>query len=207
MAAETAHDPETGQFYASHNWHPFFIAGVGVWLLEAWEQGGQTLPTDLVVPVGSGSALLGAFRMARWLQQRGEIASLPRLWAAQPVACAPLVEAWSAGANDVEPVDPQPSIAEGTAIANPVRGRALLEAIRQTNGGAIAVAESAIVDAFDLAVRQGIYLEPTSAVAVAATRQLLANEEPADERQVLILATGMGLKSTQRVDEILDHRP
>ncbi len=177
-AAESAHDAGKGQFYASHNWHPFFIAGVGVWLLETWEQCGGSLPTDLVIPVGSGSALLGAYRMAKWLHQRGEIETLPRLWAAQPAACAPVFSAWSNGDNEVEPVEPQPSMAEGTAIANPVRGRALLEAIRRTAGGAIATTESEIEGAFRLAASQGIYLEPTSAVAVAATQNLLNNVRP-----------------------------
>ncbi|MCC6627650.1 MAG: pyridoxal-phosphate dependent enzyme, partial [Chloroflexi bacterium] len=38
-------------FYASHNWHPWFIEGVKTWLLEVWEQLGR-LPAALVVPVG-----------------------------------------------------------------------------------------------------------------------------------------------------------
>jgi threonine synthase len=205
-AAVNEHGPANGVYYASHNWHPFFVAGVGVWLLEAWEQFGGQLPRNIVLPTGSGSALLGACLMLEWLQARNEIGEMPRLWAAQPTACCPIVRSWDRGQGQVDAVDPQKSIAEGTAIADPVRGSQLLQAIRKTRGGAVSVSESEILQGLSLAARQGVYMEPTSAVAIAAARKILLQEDGRGDNHMLLLITGNGLKSTELIAKLVtDH--
>jgi threonine synthase len=200
IAAAAADDTAT---YASHNWHPFFVEGVKTWALEVWEQLGYRTPDNVVVPVGSGSMLLGAHRAFSQLLAGGEIGRLPRLFAAQPAACAPLHAAYLAGADDVSAVERRPTLAEGASIARPVRGRELLAALRESGGATAAVEEEEIASGLRDLARQGIYVEPTSAVAVAGVRQLLARREIQPGETTVVMLTGSGLKATDAIRGLL----
>jgi threonine synthase len=199
-----ANDPSAA--YASHNWHPFFIEGVKTWALEVWEQFGYRAPDHVVATVGSGSMLLGAWRAFSLLKSGGQIPRIPRLFAAQPAACAPVHAAFKAGLEDVKEVQRQPTIAEGASIANPVRGRELLRAIRSSPGGAVAVREDEIASAQQDLARQGIYIEPTSAVAAAGLRQLIRDGEIGREGKTVVLLSGSGLKATETIQGLMEAR-
>src|SRR5205814_1667506 len=70
--------------------------------------------------------------------------AMPRLYAAQTEACAPLVLALASGAAVPSGVEPGATLAEGIKIGRPIRGRELLEALRTSRGGARAVGEPEI---------------------------------------------------------------
>jgi threonine synthase len=199
-----ARDPSAA--YASHNWHPFFIEGVKTWALEVWEQLGYRAPNHVVVTVGSGSMLLGAWRAFSLLKESGEISGIPRLFAAQPAACAPVHAAFMTGREDVEQFDRKPTIAEGASIAKPVRGRELLKAIRSSHGGTIAVSEDEIASAQQDLARQGMYIEPTSAVAAAGLRQFIRNGEIDRAGTTVVLLSGSGLKATETIQRLMKAR-
>src|SRR2546421_7382758 len=79
----------TGEsFYASHNWHLFFIEGTKTLAYELWEQLGFQVPDNILVPTGYGSNILGLDRGFDELARRGEIARRPRLYAVQAENCA-----------------------------------------------------------------------------------------------------------------------
>ncbi|MFZ2107393.1 MAG: pyridoxal-phosphate dependent enzyme, partial [Roseiarcus sp.] len=119
-------------FYASHNWQAFFLQGTKTLAYELWEDLIFQAPDNIVIPTGAGSNVLGLDIGFGELLRRGEIARLPRLFAAQPANCAPISASLEAGAMEVSPIEPKPTIAEGTAIAKPVRGREVLAAIRRS---------------------------------------------------------------------------
>jgi threonine synthase len=199
--AAAAVDPTAA--YASHNWHPFFIEGVKTWALEVWEQLGYRAPDNVVVPVGSGSMLLGAHLAFSQLRAGGEVTRLPRLFAAQPAACAPVHAAFVGDALDVQPFERRPTLAEGASIARPVRGREVLAALRESDGGAVAVEEDEIASALTGLARRGIYVEPTSAVAVAGVRRLLAGRAIVPGEETVVMLSGSGLKATEAIRGIL----
>ena len=60
-----------------------------------------------------------------------------------------------------------------------------------------------IVDALKASARQGVYIEPTSAAAVAAVGQL--KDRLHKEERVVVPLTGHGLKATPRIEKILDN--
>ncbi len=186
-------------FYASHNWHPFFLHGTKTLAYELWEDLGFVAPDNVIVPCGAGSNVLGCgIGFAELLRAR-EIDRLPRIFAAQPANCAPIARAFLGEAQ----VPPQPTIAEGTAIAQPLRTMEVNQVLTDSQGGAVMLSEEEIAAAtLDLA-RTGIYVEPTSAQAAAAFAKLLAaGTIRADETTVVVL-TGTGLKSTPRIAELL----
>ncbi|HEV2783040.1 MAG TPA: threonine synthase [Actinophytocola sp.] len=202
-AAQAAAEP--GVCYASHVYHPYFLHGTKTYAYELWEQLGEPLRT-VVVPVGNGTLLLGAYLGFRELVEQGLLPSMPTIVGVQAAECAPLAGAIHADAPDAVRVRSEPTIAEGIAIAAPARGAQILAAVRATGGTIVTVtdAETAAARA-DLAAR-GFFVEPTSAVCWAAL--VRARSGPAAPRSdpseaalrgdgVVIPLCGAGLKSTK----------
>lgn len=186
-------------FYASHNWHPYFLHGTKTLAYELWEDLGFRAPDNVIIPCGAGSNVLGCGIGFNELLRAGEIDRLPRLFAAQPANCAPITRAFL----QQDPVPAQPTMAEGTAIAQPIRMPEVLGFLERSQGGALMLSEDEIGAAtLDLA-RTGIYVEPTCAQAAAAFAKLIdAGTISADETTVIVL-TGTGLKATPRIADLL----
>jgi threonine synthase len=184
---------EPGVFYASHVYHPFFLHGVKTYALELWEQLGGRLPADLVLPVGNGTLVLGAYLGCRELLAQGLIDRLPRIVAVQAAGCAPLAEAFAAGGEEPAAVEATGTVAEGIAIAKPARGAQILTAVRETGGAIVTVRDDQVHAAHAELARAGLYVEPTSAVCWAAIGAgLVPSGEGGDTVAPLC---GSGLKS------------
>jgi threonine synthase len=182
-----------GAYYASHYYNPFTLEGLKTIAYEIWEQLGWHAPDNLVLPVGQGTLLLGAYRGFKDLLAAGLIEKLPHLFAVQAEPCAPLYEAYQRNMNDAFPIEKKETIAEGISTARPVRGRQLLAVVRETGGTVLAVSDEETLRARDELARRGLYVEPTSAVAIAALLQLRALIKL--EEITIVPLTGSGLKS------------
>ncbi|HEY0640952.1 MAG TPA: pyridoxal-phosphate dependent enzyme [Pseudonocardiaceae bacterium] len=167
-ACRAAADAEPGVVYASHCWQPAFLAGQTTVAWELWEQLGRRAPGAVVCPVGQGGLLLGLWLGFSALRAAGLVPVLPRLYAVQSAACAPLARAWAAGSPAPAVVEEGRTLAEGIRTAAPVRGALVLEALRATGGGAVAVTDEQIVAAHRELAARGLLVEPTSAAAMAA---------------------------------------
>ena len=190
-------------FYASHNWHPFFIEGTKTLAYELWEQLGFAVPDNILVPTGYGSNILGLDRGFDELTRQGEITRRPRLFAVQAENCAALAAAWAAGSADYVPFAAGPTIADGIATVKPVRTAEVLAALRRSGGGVAAVPESEIAPALKALGRLGLFVEPTAATAAAALTGLLGNGTIRADQTTVVVLTGHGLKATDKIGELL----
>jgi len=190
-------------FYASHNWHPFFLHGTKTLAYELWEDLGFRAPDNIIIPCGAGSNVLGCEIGFAELLRAGEIDRMPRLFAAQPANCGPIAAAFLAGADDVTPATVSPTIAEGTAIARPVRPREVLGALRESDGGAVTLTEEEISGATLSLAKSGTYVEPTSAQAAAAFLKLLETGTIIAAQTTVLVLTGSGIKATPTIAGIL----
>jgi threonine synthase len=190
-------------FYASHNWHPFFLHGTKTLAYELWEDLGFRAPDNIITPCGAGSNVLGCGIGFAELLRAEQINTMPRIFAAQPANCAPIAAAFLAGSEEAVPTAIAPTMAEGTAIAQPIRMREVLGILRETVGGAVMLTEAEIGAAtLDLA-RTGIYVEPTCAQVAAAFAKLLETGTITPEQTTVLVMTGTGLKATPRIAELL----
>lgn len=182
-------------FYASHNWHPYFLQGIKLIAYEIWEDLGFRAPTAVLVPAGAGSLVLGCAVGFGELHRVGAIDRVPRILVSQPQNCCPLVTAIEQERDEVTDSQWSTTVAEGTAIAKPVRDREVLQAIRDTGGTAVAVPEDELLPAVSELARSGLFIEPTSAQVVPALRQLRAAGEISSADTVVAVLTGSGLKA------------
>jgi threonine synthase len=197
--AEVAMETASKIYYASHCWNPFFLHGTKTFAFEIWEQIGWKAPDVLVLPVGHGTLFLGAYIGFKELNEAGKVERIPRLVGIQSAACAPLYQAFKKGWKENFPIEKKETMAEGIAIANPVRGRQILGAIRETGGKVLTVTEKEIGVALKEMSRKGHFIEPTSAATIAGLKKYLSQKM--QKEIVVSTLTGMGLKSIEKMLE------
>jgi threonine synthase len=194
-------------FYASHNWQPFFIEGTKTLAYELWESLDFQAPDNVVTPLGYGSNVLGLERGFDELLRNGEIARMPRIFGVQAANCAPCHAAWQSGGETPVPVTVTPTIAEGIASSQPTRLREVLHAVRSSGGAIAAVTEAEIVAALAALAHMGFYVEPTCAAAGAGLTQLLESGVIRPGETTVVVLTGTGLKSSERIGQLLNLQP
>jgi threonine synthase len=186
-----------GTTYASHAYNPAYLAGQMTAAFEVWEQLDKKALDWVLCPVAQGGQFLGFWFGFSRLLAAGLIKHMPRLVAVQSAKIAPLYQAWKAGLDDVPGVDPSgQTIAEGVSIAQPVRGKRLLQAVRESDGLVMAIKEEDIILGQQLLAHKGYFIEPTSALVIAALKILV--EENIDVTNALLTLTGNGLKGSPK---------
>lgn len=183
----------TEKAYASHAYHPAYLAGQITAAYEIWEQLGGIVPDWIICPVAQGGLFLGFWLGYQQLARTGLVNKIPGLVAVQSERVAPLYQAWKKGWDRVLLIEPLgETIAKGVAVLKPARGKRLLEALRFSDGLALTVSEDEIISAQDDLAHAGYYVEPTSALVAAGLKQLQSVIKP--EEVVVMPLTGSGLK-------------
>jgi threonine synthase len=188
-------------YYASHLWSPYFLAGTMTFAFELWEQLGHRLPDQVILPVGGGTLLLGAYLGFRYLLAIGATGHLPAIIGVQAERFAPLYHAYVQGCESTAGTTmlEGETLAEGIRIRHPPRSRQILHAVRETGGRIETVTEAEIRYAWRLLARQGLYVEPTAAVAAAAAERLVEKETLGSDGVAVTALTGSGLKGVAGV--------
>lgn len=181
---------EAGGVYGSHVFNPLGLAGNATCAFEICEQLGRA-PEAVLLPVGHGTLLLGLHRGFQALRAAGLIERLPKLIGVQALPCAPLWAVHTSGREGLGWVTEGQTVAEGIRVLNPVRGDAVLAAVRESGGAILAVDEEAILPGRNALARLGFYVEPTCGVVWAALPDVLAKISG----DVVVILTGTGLKS------------
>jgi len=185
---------ESGAFYASHVYNPYFLEGIKTYAFELFEELGEA-PATVVLPAGNGTLVLGVHRGFRELTDAGIIGQTPRIVAVQARTCAPLASAFESGLSRAEVGPTGRTVAEGIAIAEPARSDEILAAVEDSGGSFVTVADDEIDEARGVLARQGFWVEPTGAVAYAAILRL-EREGRLGEGLVSAPLCGSGLKTT-----------
>ncbi|UOQ43968.1 threonine synthase [Halobacillus salinarum] len=179
-------------FYASHVYNPFFHEGTKTFAFEIWEQMNYQIPDQLILPVGNGTLLLGAYIGFQNLLESGMIQRLPKLVGVQAENCAPIAQAFHRK-RDINPVSNTGTLAEGIAIADPVRGSQIMKAVKTTGGSIITARENEIETARGELSSKGFYVEPTTAATYAAFKNY-KQANLSKEAKVVMSLCGSGLK-------------
>lgn len=185
---------KTGAVDLSTLREPYRIEGKKTLGLELAEQLGWTLPDVIVYPTGGGTGLIGMWKAFQELVAGGWVSgSLPRMFTVQAEGCAPVVKAFSEGAERCTPwPDPQ-TVAAGLRVPGPLGDRLMLRALRESGGGAIAVSDDALTSAArELETLEGIDAAPEGGAALAAAVALRAGGIINSPEKVVLFNTGAG---------------
>ncbi|GAB1448095.1 MAG: pyridoxal-phosphate dependent enzyme [Bacteroidia bacterium] len=184
-------------FYASHCYHPVFFQGTKTMLLEMALNSNFKLPHYLILPAGNGTLITGCSIALKELEAAGFDTSSTQIIAVQTNSCNPLFQKFN-GSNEQFSPEPNPGLAEGIAIPNPVRGEEMLQRVAETNGFWVSVSEYEILEAWKKLAALGHLVESTSAAVFAAITQL--EEKLPENSRIWTLFSGHGLKSSDKLN-------
>jgi len=199
LAAQAAE--EYGWAFANINLRPYYVEGSKTLAYEVCEQLGWRAPDSIVVPLGSGALLLAIKRGFEQFRRLGLIEDKPtRFIGAQAEGCAPIVEAFKAGDEDITPIEHPDTIAKSLAIGDPGDGYYVLKAIRETGGVAESATDREILDAIRLlASKEGVFAEPAGGVTIAVLKKLAQQGLIGPDETVVCCVTGNGFKAADTI--------
>lgn len=195
-----------GSPYLLNSINPFRLEGQKTIAYEIKDQLPQ-LPDIIVLPVGNAGNITALWKGLLELRALGLADTLPRLIGVQAERASPIANAFRLGRDHVEPVANPETIATAIRIGSPVNWKRALAAARGSGGLIETVTDREILEAQKaLASREGIFIEPASASAIAGLRKLTDEGHIKTDEEVVCIATGNGLKDPEAV-EFLAERP
>src|SRR5271170_3673510 len=166
-----------GWFNCSTLREPYRIEGKKTMGIELAEQLGWEVPDVIFYPTGGGTGIIGMWKAFAELEALGWIGpKRPRMVAVQAAGCAPIVRAFEAGQRHAEPWVDAHTVAAGIRVPAALGDFLILDAVRESGGFAIAVADQAIEAArSEVARGEGLLLCPEGAATYAAYKAALAD--------------------------------
>jgi threonine synthase len=193
---------QTGAFDMATLREPYRVEGKKTLGFELAEDLGWTLPDAVVYPTGGGTGLIGMWKAFDELEALGLIGpTRPRMYAVQSEGCAPIVRAHEQGAQFAESWSGAATRAAGIRVPSALGDHMILEILRSSGGGAIAVPETEIEAMQGYAAREGAgYLSLESSAALAALPVMRERAVIGAGERIVVFDTGAGFKSeAQRI--------
>jgi threonine synthase len=176
---------------------PYRLEGKKTLGYELAEQFGWDLPEVVVYPTGGGTGLVGMWKAFEELEVLGLVprGRRPRLVSVQADRCAPIVEAFEAGARKAAAWDSPRTYASGLRVPSPYGDALILQALYESGGTAVAVPDEEMARAqLELARGEGIFAAPEGGATLVAARRLAASGWIRPDDRVVLFNTGSGLK-------------
>src|SRR5207237_10140297 len=150
------------------------------------------LADAILYPTGGGTGLIGMWKACDEMQRLGWIGKeRPRMYSVQSSGCAPIVRAFEKHLENAPEWEAAQTAAWGLRVPRAIGDRLMLRALRESNGGAVAVEESEIEPAAaELRTKEGVDAGPEGGAALLALRRLMENGEIAEGETVVMFNTG-----------------
>jgi len=185
--------------------NPFRYEGKKTYAYEIAQDLGWRVPDRVLHPAAGGMSLVKTWKGFNELRALGWVDRLPKMTVVQAARCAPIVDAWKRGLPRVAAIDKQSTVASALAAADPgLLGDRALEAVRASGGAGIAVDEAEILDAVRRLGREGLMIEPSGAVTVAAVLRGVADGSIDRDESVVCVLTGSGFKDFDRILDLVE---
>jgi threonine synthase len=187
---------EKGWFDLSTLKEPYRVEGKKTMGYELVEQLGGRLPDAIVYPTGGGTGLIGMWKAFDEMEALGWIGSeRPKMFTVQAAGCAPMVRAWESGEEHAEMWQGAETYASGLRVPGAVGDFLILRALRESGGGAAAVADHVMAEwVAKLGIDTGIFAAPEGGATAAAVPMLMDKGLISPDDEVVLFNTGSGLK-------------
>ncbi len=185
-----------GWFDMSTLKEPYRVEGKKTLGYELAEQCEWQLPDVILYPTGGGTGLIGMWKAFDEMETLGWIGEeRPRMFAVQAAGCAPIVRAFDAGEKTAVEFPDAHTIASGLRVPKAIGDFLILEILRESNGGAIAVDDEEMIRvAREVGSKEGLFVCPEGAACFAALKLLRSTSKIASGERVVIFNTGSGIK-------------
>jgi threonine synthase len=184
-----------GRFDVSTLKEPYRLEGKKTLGYELAEQMKWSLPDVVIYPTGGGTGLVGMWKAFDEMEAMGWIdAKRPRMVSVQSTGCAPIVRAFDRDEKTAAPWENAKTVADGLRVPAAVGDILMLDAIRKSNGTAIAVSDEDLIAGADTMARsEGILAAPEGGATVAAFNVLRERGWINESDRVVLFNTGNAL--------------
>lgn len=185
-----------GWFDVSTLREPYRLEGKKTLGYELAEQLEWTLPDVILYPTGGGTGLIGMWKAFDELERLGWIGSKrPRMFTVQAEGCAPIVRAFHAGEKFAAEFPNAHTGASGLRVPRAVGDFLMLDALRTSGGGAVAVPDEAMrTAAREIGSAEGVFAAPEGAACHAALKVLVRDGVVKPHERTVLFNTGTGTK-------------
>ena len=185
-----------GWFEVSTLKEPYRIEGKKTMGYELAEQMHWELPDVVIYPTGGGTGLIGMWKAFDEMERLGWIsAKRPRMVTVQAEGCAPIVQAFAAGARVGAEVANPHTVAAGLRVPKAIGDFLMLDILRRSGGTAVSVSDAALTVAVqEIGAAEGIFAAPEGAACLPALKKLLERGAVRVDERVVLFNTGSGLK-------------
>ncbi len=186
-----------------HN--PFGVEGYKAIGYEIIEDLGCA-PAAVLFPCARGNGLYGTWKGFKEAMNWGWIEGLPCMMSCQPIGANSLEESIRIGAAEPLKLPPITSVAMSTAET--VADGHALAAIRESQGFAFSASEEDILSAVQLLGREGLCIEPASALPVACLPKIVEQRIFSSDDSIVCVLTATGIKWPEQLKHhYLDEKP
>ncbi|MDQ7027090.1 MAG: threonine synthase [Anaerolineae bacterium] len=182
---------------------PHAMEGAKTIAYEICEQLDNISPDVVYVPVGGGGLLSTAWKgFVEW-HKAGKINKLPRMVAVQAQGCDAVTQAWNDGSTVSTIPDCHSSIS-GIQLTAPPDGNLVLQALKESQGWATSVPDEETYQAqAELSRREGVFVEPASAITWAAVQADKAQGRLTGDEKVICVLSGIGFKDMTAIKNMV----
>jgi threonine synthase len=119
----------------------------------------------------------------------------PRMFSVQATGCAPIVRAFANGDSTAAEFPDAHTCASGLRVPKAIGDFLILNILRQSNGGAVAVDDEEMIRVTrEVGSSEGLFVSPEGAACFAALKSLCATRKIAPDERVVVFNTGSGIK-------------
>src|SRR5258707_8228957 len=185
-----------GWFDLSTLKEPYRIEGKKTLGYEIAEQLNWKLPDVILYPTGGGTGLIGMWKAFDEMEKLGWIDNRrPRMFSVQASGCAPIVRAFEANEKFAAEFPNAHTIASGLRVPKAIGDVLMLDILRKSKGGAVAVDDDEMIRAVrEGGSKEGLFVAPEGAACFVALKKLRASGKIDIGERVVIFNTGSGIK-------------
>ncbi len=185
-----------GWFDVSTLKEPYRLEGKKTMGYELAEQFEWELPDVILYPTGGGTGLIGMWKAFNEMEEMGWIDSKrPRMVSVQSTGCSPIVDAFHAGKRFADEFENAATVASGLRVPKAVGDFMIIDALRESNGTAVAVSDEDLTKAVKkIGSSEGLFVAPEGAACLPALRKLIEQDFIKENERVVIYNTGSGVK-------------
>jgi threonine synthase len=192
-----------GWFDMSTLKEPYRVEGKKTLGYELAEQCDWRLPDLILYPTGGGTGFIGMWKAFDEMEALGWIGKKrPRMFAVQAAGCAPIVRAFETGEKSAAQFPSARTIASGLRVPKAIGDFLILNILRQSKGGAIAVDDEEMIrTGREVGSKEGLFVAPEAAACFTAFKSLRSADKIRSGERVVIFNTGSGIKYVDCYEE------
>lgn len=186
--------------------NPYLVEGKKTISFEVAEDLHWEMPHWMVLSVGDGCTIAGAWKGLYDLKQLGFIQHIPRLLGVQAQGCAPIFTAFTENRSVIP--SKEDTAADSIAVGMPRNSQKALSAVKESQGDMVTVTDEEILSMMRvLGQTTGIFGEMAGVAGFAGVKKMVSLGKILPEEKVLVVVTGNGLKDSKNYSWAVQQAP